>query len=163
LDAYLAERCDTPHNGDVLDWWHRRADVYPRLSRMAMDYLTIPGESVVFARLYARLTQSFAATSVDVERVFSRGRDLLSYRRNRLSGARLRALLLLGDWHRTGVIGYNDIFQALKLADQRSKGPAAAAAAAPVPLFLPGSPLSSTSGSRSTSPTRPAAAAIFAL
>jgi hypothetical protein len=28
---------------DVLLWWHEHASMYPRLSRMALDYLTIPG------------------------------------------------------------------------------------------------------------------------
>lgn len=29
---------------DVLLWWFEHRHVYPWLSRMAMDYLTIPGE-----------------------------------------------------------------------------------------------------------------------
>ena len=28
---------------DVLKWWYEHRDIYPRLSRMALDYLTIPG------------------------------------------------------------------------------------------------------------------------
>jgi hypothetical protein len=31
---------------DVLLWWFEHRHVYPRLSRMAMDYLTIPGEQL---------------------------------------------------------------------------------------------------------------------
>ena len=27
-----------------LQWWQQRVDTYPRLSRMALDYLSIPGE-----------------------------------------------------------------------------------------------------------------------
>ena len=29
---------------DVLLWWSERRAMYPRLSRMALDYLTIPGK-----------------------------------------------------------------------------------------------------------------------
>ena len=29
---------------DALTWWHERQHVYPGLSRMARDYLSIPGE-----------------------------------------------------------------------------------------------------------------------
>jgi hAT family C-terminal dimerisation region len=28
---------------DALQWWHQRRDMFPCLSRMALDYLTIPG------------------------------------------------------------------------------------------------------------------------
>ncbi|KZV81577.1 hypothetical protein EXIGLDRAFT_590460, partial [Exidia glandulosa HHB12029] len=64
---------------------------YPRLSRMALDYLVIP------------------ATSVDVERVFSRGRQLLPYNRNRLSAESVRALLCVGAWSRMDFVRDNDV------------------------------------------------------
>ncbi|GLB44048.1 hypothetical protein LshimejAT787_1502320 [Lyophyllum shimeji] len=59
LDRYLST--DVEKTDDVILWWVERRAMYPRLSRMALDYLTIP------------------ATSVEVERVFSRGRLLLSH------------------------------------------------------------------------------------
>ena len=31
---------------DPLVWWTERKDIYPRLSRMALDYLSIPGTSI---------------------------------------------------------------------------------------------------------------------
>jgi hAT family C-terminal dimerisation region len=31
---------------DPLLWWTERKDIYPRLSRMALDYLSIPGEFI---------------------------------------------------------------------------------------------------------------------
>ncbi|KIL55138.1 hypothetical protein M378DRAFT_18219, partial [Amanita muscaria Koide BX008] len=49
------------HETDPLRWWYERQHLYPGLSRMAQDYLSIP------------------AMSVDVERIFSGGRMLLSY------------------------------------------------------------------------------------
>ena len=50
-----------------------------------------------------------AATSVAVERVFSRGRILLSHLRNRLSAQSVHALLCLGDWSRLNLISDADI------------------------------------------------------
>jgi hypothetical protein len=41
LDRYL--NTDPEAVGDVLMWWHERRAMYPHLSRMALDYLTIPG------------------------------------------------------------------------------------------------------------------------
>ncbi|EKM78171.1 hypothetical protein AGABI1DRAFT_17078, partial [Agaricus bisporus var. burnettii JB137-S8] len=59
---------------------------YPRLSRMALDYLSVP------------------ATSVDVKRVFSKGRMVLSYLRNRLSPTTTRALLCVNEWSSKGLL-----------------------------------------------------------
>ncbi|KZV77954.1 hypothetical protein EXIGLDRAFT_597169, partial [Exidia glandulosa HHB12029] len=64
---------------------------YPRLSRMARDYLMIP------------------ATSVNVERIFSRGRHLLHYERNRLAPESIRALLCLGEWARIDILKHEDV------------------------------------------------------
>lgn len=41
LDRYLST--DPEHVTDVLEWWYARKAIYPRLHRMALDYLTIPG------------------------------------------------------------------------------------------------------------------------
>jgi hypothetical protein len=42
LDRYLST--DTEPVNDVLMWWYEQREMYPHLSRMARDYLTIPGE-----------------------------------------------------------------------------------------------------------------------
>jgi hypothetical protein len=42
LERYLGT--DTIPVDDALLWWFENKHVYPRLSRMAFDYLTIPGE-----------------------------------------------------------------------------------------------------------------------
>lgn len=42
LDRYLGT--DPESVGDVIAWWHDRRNAYPELSRMALDYLTIPGK-----------------------------------------------------------------------------------------------------------------------
>lgn len=44
-----------------------------------------------------------------VERLFSRGRQLISPQRNRLSGKSIRALLCLGEWSGMGLVLDKDI------------------------------------------------------
>jgi hypothetical protein len=82
--------------------------MYPRLSRMAMDYLSIPGKPTPLI-LYM-ISEWVAATSVDVERIFSKGRILLSHVRNRLSVQSTRALMCLGSWSLQGYVKNKDIF-----------------------------------------------------
>jgi hypothetical protein len=55
------------------------------------------------------------ATSVDVERVFSRGRLLLSHIRNRLSAQSTRALLCLGNWSLLGMVDNIDVLTVARL------------------------------------------------
>jgi len=42
LDRYLST--DPEQVTDVCQWWYERKAEYPRLHRMALDYLTIPGK-----------------------------------------------------------------------------------------------------------------------
>ena len=49
------------------------------------------------------------ATSVEVERVFSRGRLVLPHVRNRLSAENTRALMCVGEWSRRGLVEDRDI------------------------------------------------------
>jgi hAT family C-terminal dimerisation region len=44
LDRYLGT--DPEHVIDVLMWWTERKSMYPHLSHMALDYLSIPGELI---------------------------------------------------------------------------------------------------------------------
>lgn len=41
LDRYLSTDVEAVDN--VIQWWIEHKAMYPRLSRMALDYLTIPG------------------------------------------------------------------------------------------------------------------------
>ena len=50
LDHYLKSARVKDVN-DPLQWWHDNRGSYPRLSRMARDFLTIPGESFYSAGL----------------------------------------------------------------------------------------------------------------
>ena len=68
------------------------------------------------------LTVCTIATSIDVERVFSRGRLVLSHVRNRLSVDSTRALLCLGAWSHMNIIKQNDIINVTKMDDAEKDG-----------------------------------------
>lgn len=75
---------------------------------MALDYLSSPGMFLITLP-FVYPNESFLATSVDVERVFSRGRLILSHVRSRLNAESTRALLCLGNWSLRGQIKDEDI------------------------------------------------------
>jgi hypothetical protein len=54
-----------------------------------------------------------SATSTAVERVFSQGRQLLNFTRNRLSASSIRASLCFGDWSRKELVQSSDIVDAI--------------------------------------------------
>jgi hypothetical protein len=58
-----------------------------------------------------------AATSVDVERIFSRGWLILTHVRNRLSAQTSRALLCLGSWSLMGMVKDEDVFKVALMPD----------------------------------------------
>ena len=77
---YLAAPCEDV-NGDPIGWWvARRAIFGTLLVRMAHSYLTVPG---VYSRPLVSsstfLICTLVATTVDVERIFSRGHLVLSH------------------------------------------------------------------------------------
>ncbi|CAI7806581.1 unnamed protein product, partial [Closterium sp. NIES-53] len=78
VSRYLSERvrCDVT----ALEYW-RSATNMQMLRRMARDYLAIP------------------ATSASSERVFSLGRNLISWKRHRLASQRTRAVMILRSWY----------------------------------------------------------------
>ena len=61
------------------------------------------------------------ATSTAVERVFSPGRQLLSFTRNRLHPSSLRAFLCLGSWGRNDLILFEDVLAAVKGSSKRKR------------------------------------------
>ena len=109
LDRYLGS--DPEFVPDVLAWWFERQNVYPMLSRMALDYLTIPGKHRFFGLVMGIHIHhnTSVATSVDVERVFSKGRIFLSHLRSRLSVQSTRALMCVGEWSKLGYVKDKDI------------------------------------------------------
>ncbi|KIK14244.1 hypothetical protein PISMIDRAFT_117361 [Pisolithus microcarpus 441] len=65
--------------------------MYPCLSRMALDYLSIP------------------ATSVDIKHLFSKGRVFLPYLRNCMSSQTTCALMCLSHWSKLHLIKDEDL------------------------------------------------------
>jgi len=63
---------------DALMWWHERCGSFPGLSRMARNYLSIPGEQFEILHL-SKVLNAPIATSVNVERVFSHSHLILPY------------------------------------------------------------------------------------
>jgi len=63
----------------ILNWWKANMGEYPCIAQAARDYLAIP------------------VLEVDIKRLFSLGRDILSIRRFSMSMDTLRTLILLRD------------------------------------------------------------------
>src|ERR1700722_8870517 len=61
------------------------------------------------------------ATSTAVERVFSQGRQLLSFTRNCLHPSTIRAFLCLGSWGRNDLIFFEDVLAAVKGNSKRKR------------------------------------------
>ncbi|CAI5514495.1 unnamed protein product [Closterium sp. Naga37s-1] len=78
VSRYLSERvrCDV----SALEYWRNASNMQTQ-RRMARDYLAIP------------------ATSASSERVFSLGRNLISWKRHRLASQRTRAVMILRSWY----------------------------------------------------------------
>ncbi|XP_028153494.2 E3 SUMO-protein ligase ZBED1-like [Diabrotica virgifera virgifera] len=74
--AYLAESL-IPRKENPLEWWKTRAFLYPHLAQLAKKYLCI------------------MSTSVPSERVFSTAGQLISDRRNRLTGENVEMIMFL--------------------------------------------------------------------
>ncbi|PPQ93512.1 hypothetical protein CVT25_005213 [Psilocybe cyanescens] len=95
LDRYLAS--DVEGAKDMLMWWYEKLGVYPCLSRMAHDYLTIP------------------ATTLDVEHTFSQGCLVLPHVRNRLNFQLTHALMCVSAWSLLSLIDNSVIKAALEV------------------------------------------------
>jgi hypothetical protein len=105
---------------DAIKWWREKQGTYPQLSRMALDYLTIPGMYLFFSFVPILLAHH-TATSIDVERLFSRGRLVLSHTRSRLSVASTRSLLCLGSWSLKGLVRDADVASVASLDEIQGK------------------------------------------
>ena len=105
---------------DPLQWWWDHRTSYPTLSKMVFDFLSIPRE--LFGAHFRFLSSNtILATSTAVERVFSQGRQLLHFTRNRLSGASIRSLLCFGDWSRKDLIATSDVVKAIRQGSSRKR------------------------------------------
>ena len=79
LDSYL-DSDTVEEDTDVILWWSSHIDLYPVLSKLALDRLIV------------------TATSVPSERAFSKAGDLVSLKRNLLSDSLIESLMLLNSW-----------------------------------------------------------------
>lgn len=111
MDKYL--RADIVKVANPLKWWTDNVHVYPQLSRMALDYLSIPGKFQHYI-VFIFVTNVVLATSTAVERVFSQGRQLLHFTRNRLSGSCIRSHLCLGSWFCNDMVGISELDSVVK-------------------------------------------------
>ena len=118
LDEYLRQPVESVR--EPLKWWTHKRALYPNLSRMALDYLSIPGMYIP-QHQWCTLTTLSTATSTAVERVFFQGRHLLSHTRNRLSGSSIRAHLCLGSWARNDLTQMSDLIAAVKGDDKKKR------------------------------------------
>jgi hypothetical protein len=74
----LSSTCDA--DVDPLQWWKMNQNQFPRLAKMAMDFLSIP------------------STSVPSEECFSISKNLITDTRNRLAGKTIRSCMCLKSW-----------------------------------------------------------------
>ncbi len=86
-----------PKETDVLLFWTNKREKYPSLSKMARSYLAIP------------------ATSFPSERVFEKGRRIVSWQRGKLTPTKVELLICME--HRIQSLGGLDVsFEALNIA-----------------------------------------------
>ena len=71
LDDYLSQAVEKVH--DPIAWWWDNRKVYPRLLVMALDYLSVPGESFIHLVLHPVRLILVPAMSTAVECLFSQG------------------------------------------------------------------------------------------
>lgn len=76
---YLEAPCANAET-DIAQWWRQHCEIYPKLSKMARDYLSIQ------------------ATSVPSERLFSKAGLTIRKHRNRLSNESARVTMCLNSW-----------------------------------------------------------------
>ena len=89
LEQYLAMPFSVDSSEiEIIQWWYNKRDLWPMLSKMALDIFSIP------------------SMSADAEQLFSSGKLVLRDRRSRLSAESVAALECLKSWEKEGVISY---------------------------------------------------------
>ena len=103
LEAYLLSPA-LPKVGDPIMYWQSQLTGGDPMARMSLDFLSAP------------------ASSVDVERAFSRGGLVVSKRRHALSDESVRASTVFGSWvSLPGIIPETQIIEVLRGKSKRSK------------------------------------------
>ena len=93
IQAYLDAECEE-ESTDPVKFWKLKSQQLPTLACMARTYLSVP------------------ASSAPCERVFSAGRYIQNYTRNRLNLETLESLICLKDWVQHSVVDINSISEA---------------------------------------------------
>jgi len=76
FDRYLADSC--VQTADPLAWWLMNRKVYPNLAKLAISVHTSMGTRLLYS-VYNLTNMFFLASSVAIERSFSRGHILISH------------------------------------------------------------------------------------
>jgi hypothetical protein len=98
----LIKTLQTPFTGG---WRSNRAI----LVSLAWQLISLPSLVSTVAFPTSGFLLHLIGTSIDVERLFSRGRLVLSHTRGRLTATSTRALLCLGSWSSLGLIRDEDL------------------------------------------------------
>ena len=88
--------------------------VYPKLSAMAFNFLSVPGMSYLLVLKFQLII--FKAMSTAVERLFSHGQQLLHFTRNCM----IHAFLCLGDWGKRDLIDMPEIVAVIRLGKKHA-------------------------------------------
>ncbi|CAE7176097.1 unnamed protein product [Rhizoctonia solani] len=88
LDSPTLSKEAIEEKGGVLNYWNHELEAQPRVARMALDYLTIPGES----------------SSVDSTRWFSGGQIPTNGLEKHMDDNAFRAIISVGSWFGTPVL-----------------------------------------------------------
>ncbi len=103
---------------DPLKYWYEKTG--DRFARMALDFMSAPGKLNLSSSAIILIQSS--ATSVDVERAFSRGSLTVSKHRHSLSDQSTRAAIILSSWVQVpGVVVEMDVIEVLEEKCRRPK------------------------------------------
>jgi len=119
LQHYLAS--DIEDMMDALKWWYEGRGLFPYLSRMAHDYLSIPSEQCLLTSVQGAKSLVPIATTVDIKRVFSHGHLVLPYVCGCLAVQSTRASLCVRLWSSQGFVKEADVRAALDAREVEDK------------------------------------------
>jgi hypothetical protein len=93
----LLKKAEIDKQGGYLKYWHNLSTTCPRLSQMALDYCSAPGQ---FLSQYFPfdVTDFIAASSVDAERAFSIGRCQVNFMQHGMNSQTFKAKMGVGSW-----------------------------------------------------------------
>ena len=112
LNEYLSKAIEKVT--DPIKWWWDHRMVYPKLSAIAFDFLSVPGMSYLLVLKFQLII--FKAMSTAVEHLFSQGQQLLHFTQNRMSPSMICAFLCLGDWGKRDLIDMPEIVAVIHIS-----------------------------------------------